>query len=497
MQKKDDGLPSRAFEASNHTKEATPLMNEPKTYFVIPTHRLRDVSETIHEYDEHFWRNGHSPQMFVFDDSTPTNVEKYFTDLSQLKTRCDLFYVGPKEKEEFIAYVNSRLRNSRLEPLVKNLFRPSYGGNRNYTLMYSLGGLMVSSDDDMRPYSLMEDSPESLEDDEISRGRLHKVGKNGYVRKSFDMMSAFFDVLGKPVSEVPENYERGELLVDTGVDLETNSSKGLVEENAMFLQRGSVPDNAVVKIAQTFRSGTNDIDAIDFVDMFLNDEQQVSLDVLNDLYVLVNFRPVVTNKNWRMDCGVAGYDNTFGLPPFFPTRLRFEDYIYRLWIQQNSIVAAHVDAAQHHSKSNYMRNPPASEILNEEIANLLKRKIKTSLTSVDDLGISFDYSGEVTAQDAEEILGKITGLHARALKVAETAKSQERVNALRIFAANLQKAFYGFEPDFFQHNLLRIVDDAIGVIKASIELWPTLVEICYFQKTRNGLPTLHLGRATR
>jgi len=311
------------------------------------------------------------------------------------------------------------------------------------------------------------------------------------------MMSAFFDVLGKPASEVPENYERGELLIDTAMDLETNATKGLAEENAMLLQRGSVPENAVVKIAQTFRSGTNDIDAIDFVDMFLNDEQQVSLDVLNDLYVLVNFRPVVTNKNWRMDCGVAGYDNTFGLPPFFPTRLRFEDYIYRLWIQQNSIVAAHVDAAQHHSKSNYMRNPPASEILNEEIANLLKRKIKSSLTSVDDLGISFDYSGEVTAQDAEEILEKITSLHTRALKVAETAKSKERVDALKIFAANLQKAFYGFEPDFFQHNLLRIVDDAIGVIKASIELWPTLVEICYFQKIRHGLPMLHLGRATR
>jgi hypothetical protein len=472
-------------------------MNDPKTYFVVPTHRLRDVSETIHEYDEHFWRNGHSPQMIVFDDSTPTNVEKYFSHLNEMKTRCDLWYVGPKQKEEFISYVNSRLRNNRLEPLVKNLFRPSYGGNRNFTLMYSLGGLMVSSDDDMRPYSLMEDSPESLEDDEISRGRLHKVGKNGYVRKSFDMMSAFFDVLGKPVSEVPENYERGELLVDTAMELETNSTKGLAEENAMLLQRGNVPEDAVVKIAQTFRSGTNDIDAIDFVDMFLNDEKQVSLDVLNDLYVLVNFRPVVTNKNWRMDCGVAGYDNTFGLPPFFPTRLRFEDYIYRLWIQQNSIVAAHVDAAQHHSKSNYMRNPPASEILNEEIANLLKRKIKSSLTSVDDLGISFDYAGEVTAQDAEEILEKITSLHTRALKVAETAASPERVDALKIFAANLQKAFYGFEPDFFQHNLLRIVDDAIGVIKASIELWPTLVEICYFQKIRHGLPMLHLGRATR
>src|ERR1700691_217436 len=406
-------------------------MNDPETFFVVPTHRLRDVSETIHEYDEHFWRNGHSPQMFVFDDSTPTNVEKYFTDLSQLKTRCDLFYVGPKEKEEFIAYVNSRLRNSRLEPLVKNLFRPSYGGNRNYTLMYSLGGLMVSSDDDMRPYSLMEDSPESLEDDEISRGRLHKVGKNDYVRKSFDMMSAFFDVLGKPVSEVPENYERGELLVDTGVDLETNSSKGLVEENAMFLQRGSVPDNAVVKIAQTFRSGTNDIDAIDFVEMFLNDEQQVNLDVLNDLYVLVNFRPVVTNKNWRMDCGVAGYDNTFGLPPFFPTRLRFEDYIYRLWVQQSGIVAAHVDAAQHHMKSNYMRNPPAAEIFNEEVSNLLKRKIKSTVSHLDSLTIGFAYEGEVTGEDAREILDKIAALYQRALNAAETTRTEGRAQTLR------------------------------------------------------------------
>src|SRR6202158_1712881 len=232
-------------------------MNDPDTYFVIPTHRLRDVAQTIHEYDEHFWRNGHSPQIILFDDSTPANVDKYFGQLESIKTHCDLFYVGPRQKEEFLTYVNSRLRNNRLEPLVKNLFRPSYGGNRNYTLMYSLGGLMVSSDDDMRPYSLMEDSPESLENNEISRGRLHKLGKNGYVRKSFDMMSAFFDVLGKPVSEVPENYERGELLVDTGMDLETNVSKGMSEENAVVLERGVVAENAIVKIAQTFRTGTN------------------------------------------------------------------------------------------------------------------------------------------------------------------------------------------------------------------------------------------------
>ena len=467
-------------------------MQEHELFFVIPTHRLRDVGETVEHYDEHFWRNGHSVRMIVFDDSSPSNQEKYYALLEQTRTHNELSYVGPREKDAFLTYVNGRLRDKRLDSLVKNLFRPSYGGNRNYTLMYTLGGLMVSSDDDMRPYSLMEHSPESLGADEVSRGRLHKAGQNGYTRKSFDILTAFLDVLGKRASEVPENYERGELLVDTAMDLETNATKGLARGNALMLRRGAVADDAVVKMAQTFRSGTNDIDAIDYVDMFLDDESQTNLDDLNDLYVLVNFRPVVTKKNWRMDCGVAGYDNTFGLPPFFPTRLRFEDYIYRLWVQQDGVVAAHVDAAQNHTKSNYMRNPPAAEIFNEELTNLLKKKIKSTVTRLDELTIAFDYAGEVTAQDASETLDKIAALHGRALAAAETATRPDRAEALRLFAANLEKAFYAFEPDFFQQNLLRIVDDVISVIKGSIELWPTLVEICYFHKKRMGLPQIRV-----
>jgi hypothetical protein len=464
------------------------MKTENQLSFAIPTYRLRDVGETVEQYDEHFWRNGHSPEMIVFDDSTPASQEKYFPLLEKTETHHDLYYVGPREKDQFLAYLNGRLRDRRLEPLIKSLFRPSYGGNRNYTLMYTLGGLMISSDDDMRPYSLVEYSPESLGDDEVCRGRLHRAGENGYTRKSFDIAAAFLDVLGKPVNEVPDNYERGELLLDSSMDLETNSSKGLAREHSLILQRGTVPANSRVKMAQTFRSGTNDIDAVDFLEMFLEDEGQTSLDELNDLYVLVNFRPAVTRRNWRMDCGVAAYDNTFGLPPFFPTRLRFEDYIYRLWIQQDGMVAAHVDAAQHHTKSNYMRNPPAAEIFNEEVSNLLKRKIKSSLTDLDALTIGFDYEGEVTAEDACEILDRITALHRRASKAGETARTPERAEALRKFAASLEKVFYSFEADFFQQNLLRIVDDVVQVIKGSIQLWPTLVEIAYFEKRRNGLP---------
>jgi len=125
--------------------------------------------------------------------------------------------------------------------------------------MYTLGGIMLSSDDDMRPYALVEDSPESLGEDEVCHGRLYKAGQNGYIRKSFDFVASFLDVLGKPAAQVPANYERGELLIDTATDLETNASKGLARDNSLMLQHGPVPDNAIVKMAQTFRSGTNDI----------------------------------------------------------------------------------------------------------------------------------------------------------------------------------------------------------------------------------------------
>jgi hypothetical protein len=110
------------------------------------------------------------------------------------------------------------------------------------------------------------------------------------------------------------------------------------------------------------------------------------------------------------------------------------------------------------------------------------------LSRVDELTIEFDYDGTVTGEDAREILDRIAALFGRALETAERAAAPQRAEALRLFAANLQKAFYSFEPDFFQQNLLRIADDVVSVIKGSIELWPTLVEIGYFEKNRRGLP---------
>lgn len=73
-------------------------MEHPDLTFVIPTYRLRDVGESIEECAQHFWRNVHSVRLMVFDDSSPSNQEKYFPLLEQASTHNDLYYVGPRER---------------------------------------------------------------------------------------------------------------------------------------------------------------------------------------------------------------------------------------------------------------------------------------------------------------------------------------------------------------------------------------------------------------
>jgi hypothetical protein len=55
-------------------------MGQKELYFVIPTYRLRDVGETVEQYDQHFWNNGHSVRIVVFDDSIPANHESKLAD---------------------------------------------------------------------------------------------------------------------------------------------------------------------------------------------------------------------------------------------------------------------------------------------------------------------------------------------------------------------------------------------------------------------------------
>ena len=236
--------------------------------------------------------------------------------------------------------------------------------------------------------------------------------------------------------------------------------------------------------AQTFRSGTNDIDAIDFVDLFLADEDQVDPDGLND-YMLVNFQSAVTNLNWRMDCGVAGRTTRSGCLPSFPpgcasrttstasgcSRMGSSP---RTWTPLSTTRAATtcgirqpqdvqrrgVESHQAEGEGQRLPHPRAGRVL-----RLRRRGDRRRRTGR-------------AGQDCRAPRTRGPGSSPREISSGPTPCA---------CSASLLKAFYGFEP-LFQQNLARIVDDVISVIKASIELWPTLVEISYFQKGRRGLP---------
>jgi hypothetical protein len=83
-------------------------------------------------------------------------------------------------------------------------------------------------------------------------------------------------------------------------------------------------------------------------------------------------------------------------------------------------------------------------------------------------------------------------VHRQVLAAAEKTRNAQRRKSLNLFAENLARSFYGFEPDFFQQNVTRIVDDVVSVIQASLELWPTLVEICYLHKDKKEFPQLRV-----
>ena len=95
------------------------------------------------------------------------------------------------------------------------------------------------------------------------------------------------------------------------------------------------------------------------------------------------------------------------------------------------------------------------------------------------------------------MLDSARALHSRVLAGVASARTPERKEALSHFAVNLSRTFYDFEPDFFQQNVSRLVDDEVGLIRSALEIWPTLLEIVYFKKNCRHLPMRRVRNKSR
>ena len=79
-------------------------MEELDTIFSIPTYRLRDVPETIERYDENFWRNGHEVALFVFDDSSLANHDKYYSSSEKPELPTHFIMLGHAKRRDSFRY---------------------------------------------------------------------------------------------------------------------------------------------------------------------------------------------------------------------------------------------------------------------------------------------------------------------------------------------------------------------------------------------------------
>ena len=77
-------------------------MQDKELSFVIPTYRPRDVRETIEQYDQHFWRNGHSVPIVAFDDLRLANQEKYFPSGRRREPTTSSTTWGHRERNELL-----------------------------------------------------------------------------------------------------------------------------------------------------------------------------------------------------------------------------------------------------------------------------------------------------------------------------------------------------------------------------------------------------------
>jgi len=443
--------------------------------FVIPTYRPNNIGETVGRYSDSFRSFGYRVPIIVFDDSlgeqNRRRALKSFVD-AEIGYEGDIWYVGEIEKKRFLSKLEARTKIS--SNLLKNIFKPSYGGNRNFTLAYTLGNLFISSDDDMHPISLFE-RQKGLNEDEIAKGKY--VPREGRYRVSPDnILVGFLEVLGKKVSEVPDSYKKGSVIQDSSADLLTNNTKPgvLTSQNVLKLIRGEVPATATIKLAQSFRTGSSDVDSKDYVEEFLRNPTLVSMSDLSKVYVLSDCVPCITKVNWRLDCGVAGYDNRGGLPPFIPTRLRFEDYIFRIWSQKPDVASAHVDATQTHKRDPTNRSSLAEDYLNEELSAILKDELRRLNSGIEDITLSFNDGLSIDQDKIEEIFQRGQKLYA---KTQEKSKDAFDRKGLYIqFANSLFHAYKKFDWQEFYKFTEETLNSEMELLRRTLEVWPRIIE---------------------
>ncbi len=438
-------------------------------FFTIPTYRHRDVHNCVKEYFENFEEHRSHIPIIVFDDSpaeksmiTLQNLQK----VKQMHPNADIRYIGPSEKGVYL----SELEKKDSSGLVSEMLQPSYGGNRNWILLATMGHHFISVDDDMHPHGYF-DEPRKSNPSSVLEGT-YSGTTSSFSKKGMDIVNAYQSMIGRRVGEyIRQNpaVRTGGHLVDSNMNLELNMTSGELKDNEVTIAPDQINPDAKIKIVQSFLSGDADIDSKDLINEFLKSHSGECLNGVVPLkYGVKSFDPCIVSEDYRITGAVLGLDNSEGFICFLPTKLRFEDYIFRHYCKKPDIHVGYCPAVQTHERAMANRNSIVRDYVIEGVATIIKKAIINGVSGISELEVKLSKSPSYN-------IGELYGLWQSLIDFSKKVDLSNR-HGEAFYDMIKEEAVSMENAGEFVAKYAKKIDEEYTKMRHTIKLWPLLVE---------------------
>jgi hypothetical protein len=470
-----------------------------KLNLAIPTYRSGDIAQTVSRYAQNFSRYDHEVPILVFDDSDRKGARVSEGSLRVAAKRFpgqEVKYVGPHEKAKFLRKLVQKV-GSEHEDTIGRIFRPSYGGNRNFVLAYTLGNHFISVDDDMTPKGIFTGEPVSYSEGVISQGRfLLERDMEQFPLVEQDVVGGYRKFLGTKVGDHIGKVTMGGKVSDPNVD-NLGFTSGDLESSVLIAHPGKIREDATIKIVQSHLTGDADVDSVDLVNIFMKTGVGEILEGhLPKKHVLDTCSEAVVSCNNRLTGAVLGYDNSNGGIYFLPTTFRCEDFIWRMHLESiPDVASAYTAQAQTHSRSVSVRNSVVADWYNELTAQVIKGLMMEHVSTIGAHSMEFDSPGEVPIEVAEKIERLLREKRDQAIENSMSA-TEKAPNFLR-FAGELDSILNDDigSPEEFASGLSGLIREEFDWFNRTSAIWPKVLESAH--EMRRDLPIVDITRESR
>jgi hypothetical protein len=444
--------------------------------FAVPTVRMDSIGQTTSAYAESLSTFGHNSPVVIFDNSREEPAARAINILATkcrtLRQRCA--YVGPRQRRHLVEALSTSFPQAG--EIIDHIFGHHYGGARNIIMFYTFGRHFISVDDDVRPHGLfLPPVPGHSDSDAIAKGAYLSSEEAAKVSiREQDVFGSVTQLLGRRVGAT--GLASGLDIRDSNAPVPFRDCLKISGRHELSVDPGPIHPDAVINIVQTHLTGDADIEVDALLNAYFDTrDQRILFGFVPKKLCLSLCRGAVTMNNSRLTGAVLAYDNSTGGMYFLPTKLRCEDYIWRLAIRYDGSHACALAAtSQTHYRASTGRDSLASEWFNEQVAWSVATNMFKSVDNLTSRSVRFDLSSIDVGDEAAEIGARLNDLCGRFQQLTRATAADQKTGAdfSRIQDA-CGAAASGGELCARLHDRVR---DEMKLYNRIAEIWPRIME---------------------